>query len=593
MGNRKKLARQRLVFADYFLAFSTREVSGNADVWRLYTEDNGFDPLSSSKGNVQISGDLYATPDLKNICSTCYPLIGPYDTQDGDVAEYHVLLAKVAGIDGFMGEWAFEGMSRDKALINLANMGARYDFRIGANWCEYGHFTWQEFKDRRESMEAAKKGFLHLLKNIYGPCGAMVDGRPLVLLFDAKAEEAGSPKDAYFTPDDIKELRAAANQEGYDPCILTRGVCEGMAGAADGFFAWILPHGSKVPADEQWTMVGDRRKQSVDLRDFYEDAEQLKKAGRISFYMGGVWQGFDDHKGQAWGSGEKRYTPRDGGQTLKDTWKELNGSNTDIAMIVAWNDWEEATNIEPSIETGYSDLEECARQISAWKNIQLKMDLLKLPEKLFRLRKRVHFFRKTVIREDAVQSLDNMLDEMGRALAARNESKSRMLLARAEKLSSKLGKPVISEKVSLMWEFSGEPLGIEPFMPAAITKIEADRIEGLELAGDPQELKCRISEAAREKLGRCHFIGRLSVEYLDSGTDFIKVIVDDKRETHQVIANFRKRNTGKWMKASMDMVNCRFEGGLPEGADFIIRQHGSAAGGIRLIRLDGEIYYTG
>ena len=41
----------------------------------------------------------------RQIASWYYPLIGPYDSADPDVIEYHVLLMKLAGIDGVIVDW--------------------------------------------------------------------------------------------------------------------------------------------------------------------------------------------------------------------------------------------------------------------------------------------------------------------------------------------------------------------------------------------------------------------------------------------------------------------------------------------------------
>jgi len=51
----------------------------------------------------------YAPGDVVNghraIASHYYPLIGPYDSNDPDVIEYHVLLMKLAGINGAVIDW--------------------------------------------------------------------------------------------------------------------------------------------------------------------------------------------------------------------------------------------------------------------------------------------------------------------------------------------------------------------------------------------------------------------------------------------------------------------------------------------------------
>ena len=41
----------------------------------------------------------------REIASHYYPLIGPYDSQDPDVIEYHFLLMKYSGVDGILINW--------------------------------------------------------------------------------------------------------------------------------------------------------------------------------------------------------------------------------------------------------------------------------------------------------------------------------------------------------------------------------------------------------------------------------------------------------------------------------------------------------
>ena len=54
----------------------------------------------------------------REIASHYYPLIGPYDSADPDVLEYHTLLMKVAGIDGVVADWYGSEDFNDYALIH-------------------------------------------------------------------------------------------------------------------------------------------------------------------------------------------------------------------------------------------------------------------------------------------------------------------------------------------------------------------------------------------------------------------------------------------------------------------------------------------
>ena len=72
-------------------------------------------------------------PDVVNafgerqVASWYYPLIGPYDSADPVVLEYHVLLMKLAGIDGVIVDWYGPDNYNDYA-INNERTAALFDY---------------------------------------------------------------------------------------------------------------------------------------------------------------------------------------------------------------------------------------------------------------------------------------------------------------------------------------------------------------------------------------------------------------------------------------------------------------------------------
>src|SRR5262245_16525141 len=54
----------------------------------------------------------------RQIASHYYPLIGPYDSLDPVVLEYHVVLMKLAGIDGVIVDWYGQDDYADYGAIN-------------------------------------------------------------------------------------------------------------------------------------------------------------------------------------------------------------------------------------------------------------------------------------------------------------------------------------------------------------------------------------------------------------------------------------------------------------------------------------------
>jgi hypothetical protein len=72
----------------------------------------------------------------RQIASRYYPQIGPYDSADPVVLEYHVLLMKLAGIQGVIADWYGVDSFNDYALINQrAGELLKFTRRAGLQFC--------------------------------------------------------------------------------------------------------------------------------------------------------------------------------------------------------------------------------------------------------------------------------------------------------------------------------------------------------------------------------------------------------------------------------------------------------------------------
>src|SRR5262249_39709510 len=78
-----------LVLAHYMPWFEARPESQS---WGWHWTMNAFDPEKVTDGR-------------RSIASHYYPLIGPYASGSPAVLEYHLLLMKLAGIDGVIADW--------------------------------------------------------------------------------------------------------------------------------------------------------------------------------------------------------------------------------------------------------------------------------------------------------------------------------------------------------------------------------------------------------------------------------------------------------------------------------------------------------
>ena len=90
--------------------------------------------------------------------------------------------------------------------------------------------------------------------------------------------------------------------------------------------------------------------------------------------------------------------PDDSGRTLQTTLQKALNSKAKIIQIATWNDWGEGTEIEPSIEFGYRDLEHMQR-VNFNDERRIKKADLRLPITILELRR-----AKTGI--DAQKTLD-------------------------------------------------------------------------------------------------------------------------------------------------------------------------------------------
>ena len=79
-----------LLLVHYMPWFASKEVSHD---WGWHWTMGHFDPEGSD------------ATGKRQIASHYYPMIGPYDSGDPDVLEYHTALMKVAGIDGVVADW--------------------------------------------------------------------------------------------------------------------------------------------------------------------------------------------------------------------------------------------------------------------------------------------------------------------------------------------------------------------------------------------------------------------------------------------------------------------------------------------------------
>ncbi|BBO31157.1 glycoside hydrolase family 71/99-like protein [Lacipirellula parvula] len=327
----------------------------------------------------------------RQIASHYYPKIGPYASSDPHVIEYHLLLMKLAGVDGVLINWYGEqGTNGDVAQL-LKNSNAIVE-RVG----KYGLKFAVVFEDRFAANLGQAQANMRYLREHYFQRPEYIrygkQQRPLVLVFgpitfqkpaewDAIVAEAGEPLTLLTLP--YESAEAGAN--------------------ASGEFQWIWEDETKDNAIEV-------------LADFLKN-----RAPQLKTVCGVAYPGFNDYYEEG---GDGAVVPfeiaHDDGQTLARTLELANKHRDELAMLqlATWNDFGEGTMFEPTAETGFDYL----AQVQKFTGVPHNEADLEIAYRLYEARQR-HA-------GDAAKT--ESLDRVAKLLNALKTSEARVLLDEIE-----------------------------------------------------------------------------------------------------------------------------------------------------------------
>lgn len=334
-----------LVLAHYMPWFSAKPISPD---WGWHWTMGAFDPDRPIAGR-------------RPIASHYTPLIGPYDSADPDVIEYHLLLMKLAGIDGVIADWYGRSDVHDYASIhrNTTLLFAAAE-RLGLKYCVcYEDRAVTELASRGALCAPNRADFVRTeidwLRRTWftGLNHVRIDNRPLLLSFGESGLTDGEWSEV-FNPGSDRPLYLSEHR---------------VRAAADGAFDWPIP--DRYPAS------------------LHEFAAFMRAGGRGIPVAFPRFHDFYEQAGvhASWGS-----VPDDEGRTWISTLVCALGSGAPVVQIATWNDWGEGTMIEPSIEFGYRDLETLRQRRTPAPGTRSGPgpDDLRLPHRLLSLRRAAH-----------------------------------------------------------------------------------------------------------------------------------------------------------------------------------------------------------
>jgi hypothetical protein len=278
----------------------------------------------------------------REIASWYYPLIGPYDSSDTAVLEYHVLLMKLAGIDGVIVDWYgasdyLDYGANHRATLKLFETTRRAGLKFAI--C-YEDQTIRHLIDggqlpAHQAIAHACQEMLCLQTNFFRDASYLrLNGRPVLLNFGPQ----------YFTTSTNWELIFSALEPSNRPAFFNE---DNPLAVSAGAFDWPPMWMSQNPGTGG-VLSG------AALDTYLADFE--KKAAGWPAYISSAFPRFHDIYQRAGARNYWGYLGDRHGETFRDTLRRAMTNASAIVQIVTWNDFGEGTMIEPTKEYGWRDL---------------------------------------------------------------------------------------------------------------------------------------------------------------------------------------------------------------------------------------------
>ncbi len=309
--------------------------------------------------------DHVAPDGRRDAPSHYYPLIGLYDSGDPDALQTQVLLMKMAGINGVIFDWYGNDDFMDYGAVNrhveaMIPILRRAGLKFAVCYETHTIATETQGNLYPASQEVPHvHGVLEWMQARFfaQPNYLKLNGRPVLLTFGDPVLKTSAAWDQVFAGIAPK------------PLYFTEGSPQ-VAPASEGAFEWPQPHdGTQAGLAEQ--------------SGFIASAKQYPAS------ISGAFPRFDDIYAQAGVQPSYGHIDDQNGQTYVSTLTNSLRSGAPIIQLITWNDWGEGTQIEPSREFGYRDLEATRRLEKQYLGTSLSYTDadLRLPVRWYQLRK--------------------------------------------------------------------------------------------------------------------------------------------------------------------------------------------------------------
>ena len=338
----------------HYMPWFQSPYSLGAGAWGAHWTGNGLFIYHSTDPFFYFNPNLTNSSGEAEVASWYCPPIGPYDSLDPAVLEYHVLLMKLAGIDGVIVDWYGQDNYNDYGINNQRTL-ALFDYTRKAglkfSLCYEDATIGAEISGGSmhgvtvtagTAIAHAQQTMLYAQTNFFNdPSFLRLSNAPVLLNFGPAYFSAHSNWTSIFAVLD------ATNQ----PAFFTEDTR--LAPVVTGAFDW--PPMSQASGNPL-TLSSNQ------LQNYLVNFETTAKNQAWPSFVSSAFPRFHDIYGQIGGTGLGILDDA-GGNTLASTLRRAMTNNSAIVQIVTWNDFGEGTVVEPTVagnepttEYGCSDL---------------------------------------------------------------------------------------------------------------------------------------------------------------------------------------------------------------------------------------------
>jgi hypothetical protein len=358
---------------------------GGPPAWRHWAAATGDPRFAHDPNRVIARGRQYPEGVRRDIASTDYPSLGPYDSPDTRLIDHHLAVAREAGIDVLISSWWGPGTYEDHGLRRLLDRveATRSPIRVAVYLETWALFYGGQLQpgfvldprnfspDSRAQIRAkAAQWIAYLIRN-YGQRSGFYRAAkgsaqaPVIFFYFAGLFEPPEWQDIFA------QAQALAGTAGFYQGDIEGADPQGQTSVFDGIHVYTLaPFSAEgdlslaarvldpnaavhLPGSEvfdQGTVGGDYAAWSAAARGL----------GRS--WAATVIPGFDDRRVRS----PSFVVSRDRGaqRTYDFYWDQGLASRPDWVLITSFNEWHEGTEIEPSVEYG----DEFVKRTRAWAN---------------------------------------------------------------------------------------------------------------------------------------------------------------------------------------------------------------------------------